>query len=73
MGRQGDYLHGIDIVNAADYFSLGSRGNAYRSVGPFVAQFDEYRLCLIEELLSTKIRHWVRFSTSCLIVLVLEL
>ncbi|XP_073388245.1 tubulin-folding cofactor D [Physcomitrium patens] len=60
VGRQGDYLHGIDIVNAADYFSLGSRGNAYRSVGPFVAQFDEYRLCLIEELLSTKIRHWDR-------------
>jgi hypothetical protein len=59
VGRQGDFLHGIDIVNAADYFSLGSRGNSYRTVGPFVAQFDEFRPHLIEDLISTKIRHWV--------------
>ena len=59
VGRQGDFLHGIDIVNAADYFSLGSRSNSYRTVGPFIAQFVEYRLHLIEDLLSTKIRHWV--------------
>lgn len=68
MGRQGDFLHGIDIVNAADYFSLGSRGNSYRTVGPFVAQFVEYRPYLIEDLLSTKIRHWVRlldFLIAC--------
>ncbi|KAG0570729.1 hypothetical protein KC19_6G183600 [Ceratodon purpureus] len=60
VGRQGDFLHGIDIVNAADYFSLGSRGNSYRTVGPFIAQFDEYRSHLIDDLISTKIRHWDR-------------
>lgn len=60
VGRQGDFVHGIDIVNAADYFSLGSRGNSYRTVGPFVAQFHEYRQHLIEDLISTKIRHWDR-------------
>lgn len=59
VGRQGDFLHGIDIVNAADYFSLGTRSNAYRSVAVFIAQYDEYRPQLIEELLNTKIRHWV--------------
>ncbi len=59
VGRQGDFLHGIDIVNAADYFSLGTRSNAYRSVAVFIAQYEEYRLPLIQDLLTTKICHWV--------------
>lgn len=65
VGRQGDFLHGIDIVTAADYFSLGTRANAYRIVGAFIAQYDEYRFQLIDELLSAKLRHWVRLI-SCL-------
>ncbi|CAK9217775.1 unnamed protein product [Sphagnum troendelagicum] len=60
VGRQGDFLHGIDIVNAADYFSLGTRSNAYRSVAVFIAQYEEYRLPLIQDLLTTKICHWDR-------------
>jgi hypothetical protein len=59
VGRQGDFLHGIDIVNAADYFSLGTRSNAYHSVAVFIAQYEEYRLPLIQDLLTTKICHWV--------------
>uniref|UniRef100_A0A803NDM4 Tubulin-folding cofactor D ARM repeats domain-containing protein n=1 Tax=Chenopodium quinoa TaxID=63459 RepID=A0A803NDM4_CHEQI len=29
VGRQGNYPHGIDIVNTADYFALSSRANSY--------------------------------------------
>ncbi|MCO5570692.1 hypothetical protein L7F22_024419 [Adiantum nelumboides] len=60
IGRQGDYPHGIDLVNAADYFSLASRPNAYCLVAVYVAQFEEYRLPMIKELLDTKVRHWDR-------------
>lgn len=60
VGRQGDYPHGIDLVNATDYFALSSRSNAYCSVAPYVAQFVEYRIPMVEELLHTKICHWDR-------------
>ncbi|KAH7298542.1 hypothetical protein KP509_25G048400 [Ceratopteris richardii] len=60
VGRQGDYPHGIDLVNAADYFSLASRTNAYCSVAVYVAQFAEYRPSLVNELVATKVRHWDR-------------
>ncbi|KAJ1436266.1 Tubulin-specific chaperone D, C-terminal [Sesbania bispinosa] len=38
VGRQGNYPHGIDIVNTADYFSLSSRVNSYLHVAVSVAQ-----------------------------------
>lgn len=60
MGRQGDFEHGIDIVNAADYFSLGTRSHAYRDVAVYIAQFEKYRMPLIDELLNSKVPHWVR-------------
>eukprot|EP00249_Psilotum_nudum_P020538 c27747_g1_i1 orf=323-4195(+) len=60
VGRQGDYPHGIDLVNKADYFSLATRSNAYRNVAVYVAQFEEFRVPLIDELLHTKICHWDR-------------
>ncbi|CAM6128397.1 unnamed protein product [Calypogeia fissa] len=58
VGRQGDFEHGIDIVNAADYFSLGTRSHAYRIVAVYIAQFEEYRMPLIDELLKSKVSHW---------------
>ncbi|KAL2632493.1 hypothetical protein R1flu_003972 [Riccia fluitans] len=58
VGRQGDFEHGIDIVNAADYFSLGIRSHAYCAVAVYIAQFEEYRPSLIDELLNVKISHW---------------
>ncbi|KAL3695132.1 hypothetical protein R1sor_008783 [Riccia sorocarpa] len=58
VGRQGDFEHGIDIVNAADYFSLGTRSHAYCSVAVYIAQFEEYRPSLIDELMNVKISHW---------------
>ncbi|XP_065859361.1 tubulin-folding cofactor D isoform X2 [Euphorbia lathyris] len=58
VGRQGNYPHGIDIVNAADYFSLSSRVNSYLQVAVSVAQYEGYLNAFTEDLLCNKIRHW---------------
>jgi len=34
-------------VCKADYFAVGSRSNAYLSVGPYLAGFEEYRRPLL--------------------------
>ncbi|XP_048132760.1 tubulin-folding cofactor D [Rhodamnia argentea] len=58
IGRQGSYPHGIDIVNAADYFSLSSRVNSYLHVAVCIAQYEGYLHAFAEELLNSKICHW---------------
>ncbi|CBI38891.3 unnamed protein product, partial [Vitis vinifera] len=58
VGRQGNYPHGIDIVNAADYFSLSSRVNSYLHVAVGIAQYEGYLYPFVEELLYNKICHW---------------
>lgn len=62
VGRQGSYPHGIDIVNAADYFSLSSRVNSYLHVAVCIAQYEGYLHPFAEELLNSKICHWVSIS-----------
>ncbi|KDP28777.1 hypothetical protein JCGZ_14548 [Jatropha curcas] len=58
VGRQGNYPHGIDIVNTADYFSLSSRVNSYLNVAVSVVQYEGYLYPFAEELLHNKIGHW---------------
>ena len=58
VGRQGAFPSGIDILTAADYFTVGNRANAFLEVATFVAQFEGYREFLIEHLLQEKIQHW---------------
>ncbi|KAG6437798.1 hypothetical protein SASPL_102728 [Salvia splendens] len=58
VGRQGNFSHGIDIVNTADYFALSSRANSYLSVAVFIAQYDGYLRPFVDELLHNKICHW---------------
>nr|XP_016438894.1 PREDICTED: tubulin-folding cofactor D-like isoform X2 [Nicotiana tabacum] len=58
VGRQGNYPHGIDIVNAADYFVLSSRTNSYLHVAVCIAQYDGYLYLFVDELLNSKICHW---------------
>ncbi|CAN8280534.1 unnamed protein product [Cochlearia groenlandica] len=57
-GRQGNYPHGIDIVNIADYFSLSSRVNSYLQVAASIAQYEGYLYPFVDELLYNKICHW---------------
>ncbi|KAK6260823.1 Tubulin-specific chaperone D [Theobroma cacao] len=58
VGRQGNYPHGIDIVNTADYFSLSSRVNSYVHVAVSIAQYEGYLHPFVDELLHNKICHW---------------
>ncbi|XP_022717392.1 tubulin-folding cofactor D isoform X2 [Durio zibethinus] len=58
VGRQGNYPHGIDIVNTADYFSLSSRVNSYIHVAVCIAQYEGYLHPFVDELLHNKICHW---------------
>ncbi|CAM8906861.1 unnamed protein product [Rhodiola kirilowii] len=58
VGRQGNYPHGIEIVNTADYFSLSSRVNSYVEVGVSIAQYEGYLYPFVDELLYNKICHW---------------
>ena len=60
VGRQGDasFPHGIAILAAADYYSLGSREGAYLAVAPRVARFAVYRGALTAHLLRGPLRHW---------------
>ncbi|GKV12903.1 hypothetical protein SLEP1_g23988 [Rubroshorea leprosula] len=58
VGRQGNYPHGIDIVNTADYFSLSSRVNSYLHVAVCIAQYEGYLYAFVDELLFNKICHW---------------
>ncbi|XP_010449749.1 PREDICTED: tubulin-folding cofactor D-like isoform X2 [Camelina sativa] len=58
VGRQGNYPHGIDIVNIANYFSLSSRVNSFLQVAVSVAQYEGYLYPFVDELLYNKICHW---------------
>ncbi|BAT93716.1 hypothetical protein VIGAN_08024400 [Vigna angularis var. angularis] len=58
VGRQGNYPHGIDIVNTADYFSLSSRVNSYLHVAVSIAEYEGYLFPFVDDLLDRKICHW---------------
>ncbi|KAH9627452.1 hypothetical protein KSS87_006143 [Heliosperma pusillum] len=58
VGRQGNYPHGIDIVNTADYFALSSRISSYLNVAVSIAQYEGYLYPFVDELLSSKMCHW---------------
>lgn len=38
VGRQGIFPHGIEIIQHADYFSLGNRNNAFLSISFDIAK-----------------------------------
>ncbi|KAL4443777.1 hypothetical protein ABPG75_011514 [Micractinium tetrahymenae] len=58
VGRLGSFPHGIDILTAADYFTVSVRQNAYLAVAPCVAAFPQYLEPLAWHLLRCKLRHW---------------
>ncbi|VFQ75756.1 unnamed protein product [Cuscuta campestris] len=58
VGRQGNYPHGIDIVNTADYFALSSRVYSYLHVSVCISGYDGYLHPFVNELLHNKICHW---------------
>ncbi|XP_067237533.1 tubulin-specific chaperone D [Chanodichthys erythropterus] len=58
VGRQGTFPHGIDIVTAADYFTVGNLNNCYLTISVYIAGFEEYTKPLIDHLVAMKINHW---------------
>ncbi|KAF3772895.1 hypothetical protein EJ110_NYTH56641 [Nymphaea thermarum] len=64
VGRQGNFPHGIDIINKADYFSLSSMVNSYMQVAVYIAQYEGYLYMFVEELRSKEICHWTQNSTE---------
>ncbi|XP_030646101.1 tubulin-specific chaperone D [Chanos chanos] len=58
VGRQGTFPHGIDILTAADYFTVGNLNNCYLSISVFIAGFPEYTRPMIDHLVAMKINHW---------------
>lgn len=58
VGRLGNFPNGIDIINKADYFSVGNRMTAFLEVSAFIAKFEEYSNHLIDHLITKKLFHW---------------
>ncbi|XP_045480328.1 tubulin-specific chaperone D [Harmonia axyridis] len=58
VGRQGTFPHGINILTCADFFAVSVRNNAYLQIAPYIAQFEEYTLSLIDHLVDRKVDHW---------------
>jgi hypothetical protein len=58
VGRLGAFPHGIDILTAADYFTVSVRTAAYTTVAPYVASFPGYFEPLAWHLLKIKTHHW---------------
>ncbi len=69
VGRQGadNFKHGIEILTAADYFTLGNRKDAFTTVAFYVAGFEEYQRAIVHHLYEDKLFHWdeeIRFLSS---------
>jgi hypothetical protein len=58
VGRQGSFAHGIDITQRADFFSLSNRHAAFTDIAQYVAEFEDYRLPLLERVSSAPLIHW---------------
>ena len=61
VGRQGGPMcsnlpNAIEVITVADYFSLGSRRNAYINVAPLVAAFPQYLAPIVDHLVARKVR-----------------
>ncbi|CAO1637002.1 unnamed protein product [Parajaminaea phylloscopi] len=58
VGRLGLFPHGIDVVGKTDFYSVGIRRKAFLECLPDIACHIEYRLPILDHLLSTVIGHW---------------
>ncbi|XP_064213928.1 tubulin-specific chaperone D isoform X2 [Tribolium castaneum] len=58
VGRQGTFPYGIDILTVADFFTVSVRNNAYLTISPYIAQFGEYTIPMIDHLVGRKVDHW---------------
>lgn len=60
VGRFGaeSFPEGMGIIADADYFTLGSRSQAYLKVAPSIAMLPQYRVPLFEHVMHHKLPSW---------------
>lgn len=58
VGRLGNFPHGIDILTAADFYTVGLRTNSFLVISDFIAKHGDYTVPLIDHLLELKTGHW---------------
>ncbi|ORX57643.1 ARM repeat-containing protein [Hesseltinella vesiculosa] len=58
VGRQGIFPMGIDIIQLADYFSVGNRNNTFLHVAVEIAKIQCYRYHMIGHLVQVTSKHW---------------
>lgn len=57
VGRQGSFPHGIDIISIVNFFTLSNRSEAYLTLAPQIAAYEEYAKPLIDHLAFHKAAH----------------
>jgi hypothetical protein len=57
VGRQGTFPHGIDIITLVNFFTLSNRSEAYLTISPQVASYEEYAKPLMDSLAFSKSHH----------------
>lgn len=57
VGRQGSFPHGIEVITLVNFFTLSNRSEAYLTLAPQVAAFEDYTKPLIDHLAFSKSRH----------------
>lgn len=58
VGRLGIFPHGIEVLQRADFFTVGLRKSAFLKAAPDVARFEEYRQAILDHLLEVCVCHW---------------
>ena len=69
VGRQGaqNVPQGIEILQVANYFSLGNRSESYLSIAPVIASFPIYKDSILQHIIHERSCHWdisIRLQTS---------
>ncbi|KAI9611466.1 hypothetical protein H4Q26_008416 [Puccinia striiformis f. sp. tritici PST-130] len=58
VGRLGIFPHGIEVLQRADFFTVGLRRSSFLKAAPDVARFEEYREAILNHLLEVCVCHW---------------
>lgn len=58
VGRLGVFPHGIQVLQLADFFTVGLRRSAFLIAAPEVAKFEVYRQPILNHLVTVCICHW---------------
>ena len=58
VGRKHFIPHGLQLIEAVNYFSLSSSSECYHILARQVSQWEEYRMPMIQHILDFRLAHW---------------